>query len=90
MIIPEEHPILEKIISAVMIIPDMCNFTFDMFTIRLRDKGISRKWKRRFPFLSCRRETIYGLECGPGRRYYHINIIERLCPYYEKTKCRKY
>ena len=87
----KDHPILEKIVSGFMVIPDIVFIAVDIFQVPVRDWMIPKAVKRKFDWLSCRTTDYYGnIFCEPVHKYYHKSLFQ--CKYYDPKSdhCRKY
>ncbi len=92
----EKHPVLEKIVSAAMFIPEATIYQIsDLLTIPARNWVIPRALKRELSCLSCR--DYYGknlARCMPVKKYYHewMFLFRFVCRSYdyESGRCIKY
>jgi hypothetical protein len=93
----ENHPILEKIVSALVFIPEIIIYLpMDFLQVPTRNWIIPRAVKRKLPFLSCRLYHSPHLdgaeECGPAKKYYHDGLFRIMCRHYDTKSghCTKY
>jgi hypothetical protein len=91
----ENHPVLEKIVSALYIPLELGPFlVYDILTLPARNWLIPRSVKQKLPFLSCR-EYVWGSnnpDCKPVQKYYHewAFLFRFICRSYHAETCIRY